>query len=267
MLAPLTIAQLEHRFNAERCPVWFAYEANGKKRLVGRFRDDEPDYDEDERIDYAWAQLEELISSFPYGRLNIVMKKSESSPVDKSPNYKVEWGVFPQRGARSQAIGNVAASGAGNWQMMQFFMEQNSKLVSQMHQAQMETLQLQFQNQMLQNELEADNTPSTQEKLLEEGIGLVKTFLTNRSQQSPAILGTMGQREPEPEYTTTTPAPPASTDEGFSIDATMGYVKAITDLFPQHPRIKVLRAFLALAKSNQAIIGAQLHQYITNEPR
>ncbi|MEM1215257.1 MAG: hypothetical protein AAGJ82_06210 [Bacteroidota bacterium] len=268
MLAPLTIQQLQNRFYLEKCPFWFAYEANAKRRMVGRFRDDEEGISEEERLDYGWMQLEELLQSFPYGKVHIVLKKTESSRADNSPNYIVEWGVRPGRGGQSAVtptgVGAIGNAGAGNWAMMQYFLQEQQRLTRELQAAQMDSLRAGFENQMLQTALEEENAPSMQEELLKEGIGVVKTYLTSRNMQRPVHVGTMGQREEQQLPEAQPPVENAKTPQAqpFSIDAAMGYVQAITDLFPQYNRIEVLKAFLAFAKSNHAIVESQLAQYI-----
>lgn len=267
MLAPLTITELQNRFYLEKCAYWFAYEANAKRKMVGRFRDDDPDIQDEDKLDYAWMQLEELLNSFPYGKVEVVLKSAASSAVEKSPSYTVEWGVMPQRGGgRGAAVGSFGNVGGGNWQMFQYMLEQQNKVSQQMQNLQLEALRLEFQNKQLNDELEADNAPSMQEKLMEEGIGLVKTYMANKSikqPQQPVHVGTLGQRNQSDQQQ----QPPAkeqqaATRQKFSIDASMGYIQQITDLWPEYGRMEVLRAFLALAKANKELIGAQLKQYI-----
>lgn len=266
MIASLDIAALKDRFYLEQCPFWFMYELNAKRTQISRFRDDYPDADPEDKLDYAWMQLEELFSAIPYGRAEVTLKKTESSARDKSPVYKVEWGVMPNGGRRGAAVGQVAASGAGNWEMMRYFMEQNNRMLQMNHEVQLKLQQSEFEKHMLQQALESDSAPSMQEELLKEGIGALKMWIAKPSAPParPVHLGTMGQRE-EPVESSAAGNPEQPADDKprpMDFNQALGYVQHITDLFPEYDRIDVLKAFYALAKSNHAIIKAQLDQYI-----
>lgn len=264
MLAPLNIEQLQERFSLAGHPYWWAYETSGKKQMVEKFHHDDDSLSEEDLLEYSWLQLEEFLTSHPYGKLRIVLKKNRNDNTEKSPSYTVAWGEMPISGGRRNGYsyngGGVGNSmGGSNWQMMLYFLQEQSKNNAALQQAMMDQMQLQIENQQLKDALEADNAPTMQEELLKEGIGVVKTWVASNAMRQPVQVGTIGQRSEENNEQATSP-PPAN--ENFSIDGAMGYVQAITDLYPQYSRMDVLAAFYNLALQNTEFIGAQLAQVI-----
>lgn len=213
-------------------------------------------------------QLEELFSTIPYGRAEVVLKKSESSARDKSPVYKVEWGVMPNGGRRGGAVGHIGQAGAGNWEMMRYFMEQNNKMLQMNHEVQLKLQQSEFEKIMLEQAMESGNAPSMQEELLKEGIGALKMWIAKPA-APPVHVGTLGQRKegdqtPGDQKVESTQPPAPGQPRSMDFNQALGYVQRITDLFPEYDRIDVLRAFYAIAKGNTAMIKTQLDLYINS---
>jgi len=265
MLASLSIEQFQKRFFQEGCPFWFAYQVSAKADLVGKFRNDDPDLEDEKKMEYAWMQFEELVENLDYGKIKVYCKSSENANKSNAPAYTVEWGNIPAMGGRRSSYGGGQNQMGSNWQMMQFFLQEQNKLTSELRRQEMEALRLNMENQQLAAALEEDAEPDIKEKLLMEGIGAVKTWISSNKAPQPAKLGTMGQREEttsqsEPDNNSTT------TDQRpLSIDQSMAYVKAITDLFPQWDRIEILKAFYNLAYNNKEFIESQLSNVIDHE--
>lgn len=261
MLAPLNIEQFRDRFYQAGCPVWFAYDARQKTNLVERFRDDEPNFNDEEKLNYSWMQFEDLVNSFEYGKLVVTCKSTANANKDKSPTFTVAWGNLPTRSnSRTTSISNNQMG--GNWAMIQWFLAEQAKQTREVQQLQMEVLKTNFENQQLAAALEADSEPNFKEKLLMEGIGAVKTLIAGNAVRPAASLGTMGQRETK---STQVQEQQTTQNKGFSIDEAMKYVKGITDIFPEYDRIEIMKAFYNLALQNKEFIGAQLQNFLSNE--
>ncbi|MEL6356234.1 MAG: hypothetical protein AAFQ37_04795 [Bacteroidota bacterium] len=91
-IAPLHINQLRDRFFLEAAPFWWLSNASRQKELLGKFRDDDPSVDGEEKLLYSWMQLEELLATIPYGHARVILKKNVSDNVANSPTLYVKWG-------------------------------------------------------------------------------------------------------------------------------------------------------------------------------
>lgn len=257
MLAPLTIDQFHRRFLKEQAPYWWAFDAHRKKEVVAKFKDDDPDLqDDEEKVEYAWLQLEELFETHPYGHLMIVAKTSATANRDKSATFYVKWGDASQPSSSRPAIGYQQGQPAGGvpaWQMFQFMLQQQQQFYQQLLKNQDENSRLNFENQRLAEAIESAEAPTMQEALLREGIGLMKSIITQpRIQpQQQAALGTVGQK-PKGNGPEIQP-PPAAGDarqRPVSLDAIMADVTLIRNSLPQFHINDVMKALSWFASQN-----------------
>ena len=265
MLAPLSIEQFHRRFLQEGAPYWWAFDAHRKREVVAKFRDDDPDMDDnEEKIEYAWMQLEELFQTHPYGHLMVVAKTSPTANKDKSATFYVKWGDSSQPSSYAAGRGGVAAttqqSGAPGWQMFQFMLQQQQQFYDQVLKNQGENVRLNFENQRLAEAIEGAEAPSMQQELLKEGIGVLKTMMAPRIQPHPqtAALGTVGQKQrPSPDSDGPAPRP-------VSLDAIMADVTLIRNSMPGYHINDVMRALALFASQNpqqaEMFIGPMIQQ-------
>lgn len=266
MLAPLSIEQFHRRFLQEGAPHWWAYDAHRKREVVAKFRDDDPDMDDnEEKIEYAWMQLEELFQTHPYGHLMVVAKTSPTANKDKSATFYVKWGDSSQPASYAAGRGGVASttqqSGAPGWQMFQFMLQQQQQFYDQLLKNQGENVRLNFENQRLAEAIEGAEAPSMQQELLKEGIGVLKTMMAApriQPQQQTAALGTVGQKQRQAKDTETQVARPVS------LDAIMADVTLIRNSLTGHHINDVMRALALFSSQNpqqaEMFIGPMIQQ-------
>lgn len=285
-IASLTVPQLEQRFFLEEAPYWWAYNGTRSKELLGKFREGEGYASDEERILDAWMQLEELLSTIPYGRARIVLKTSPSANVANSPTLTVQWGQAPDRtGGTRSAIGSTIGPAAAPDNMLLYMLEmqkeanaRESQSREAAHAREMENmralLETKFHAESLEAEIEGMSAPGMSQELIREGMGMVKAiFAQPRLPAAPAALGTLGQGSGE---TIDAPLAPPTTDaEGnkpgerrFSVDMALQHISVVRKNLPEYHVNDILQA-LALFTSQQpdmarGMVG-QLMSMVSNE--
>lgn len=247
----------------EGCPYWVAYENKSNGAVISRFNPAEDLTDDNDILEYAWLQFEELIQDFPYGKIKVVCRTSSNSQKQHAPTFLVEWGELPVGGTYNKpttnSIGGGQGAGGSSWQMMQFFITQMDQLRSEISTAQLENVRLNMENQQMAAQLEADMEPTFKEKALMEGIGAIKTLITQpRQQPQPAALGTLGQAPPQEMEQPTQ----QTNGGGFSMDRAIASIQGLKTLFPDHHPNDILEALVILGQKNHALVKGQIDQAI-----
>lgn len=271
MLAPLTIDQFHRRFLQEGAPYWWAHDAHRKSEVVAKFRDDEPDLNDEDKLEYSWLQLEELFQTHPYGHLKVVAKTSPTSNKGNSPTLYVKWGdgqpASYGSGRNQPQIGyQNTGQGMGGWQMFQFMLQQQQQFYQQLLKNQDENARLNFENQRLAEAIEGAEEPSMQETLLKEGIGLLKTFVAQPTiqPQQQAALGTMGQKPKE----IAEDKQPTGGQRLVSLDAIMADINLIRNSLPDYHINDIIRALALFSSQNKEqaamLLGPMISQLKQN---
>ncbi|MEM6397781.1 MAG: hypothetical protein AAF741_15640 [Bacteroidota bacterium] len=256
-IASLTPEQLRQRFFLEESPYWWLQNATRKNELIGKFRDDDPEVrSSEEKLLYSWMQLEELLQTIPFGYGRVVLKKNPTDNIANSPQLYVSWGQT--QGKTSSAV--LSGTG-GQYLDMERFYERMLTFQQKAHETQMEQMktlmQMGFEKEQLEAEIEGLQEPGMNEMFLKEGMGLLRTVL---AKPRPAgQLGTLGEGSEAPASGT---KPTASTAEGnrpFSMDQAIGDINVIRKSLPGHHPNDVLRALALFCQSSPG----QAESYIT----
>lgn len=213
-VASLNIEELHNRFMLEQCPYWDLFNARGKDRL-GKFRDDDDSIVSDqERVLYAWLQLEELLNTIPYGRAKITLRKSSSANAAAAITLYVQWGIAPTARSRAAGLGSSTSLGPAyapqgvdsNPLMLIIKMqEETSRREAQAREAaharEMDNMRLlletKFEAQNLQSQIEGmqEGDGGGNMELVKDIVGMVRPFLMPavrgaQPAMAPAQLGT-----------------------------------------------------------------------------
>lgn len=266
-VASLSIEGLEKRFFLEEAPHWWAYNATRSKDLLGKFREGESYASDEERLLDGWLQLEELLSTIPYGRARIILKKSASANVSQSPTLTVQWGKAPARAGIGSTSPFAPASAHNNSDMLLQMLQMQEKNFERQeaareaaHAREMATMQqlleAKFNAQSLEAEIEGMGGSTISEDLLRGFVDIAKTMVM-RPAAPAAALGTLGQgsgeQVPAPE------APAASRADGqeelpghrrFSVDKALQHIQVIRKNLPEYHVNDVIEA-LALFTQQQ----------------
>lgn len=272
-LAPLTIEQFQRRFFLEGCPYWFAYNASNKREQVGKFRNDEPDFEGDDLLEYSWMQFVDLVETYPFGHLKVECKSSPNANSTKSPVMYVKWG----QGHVANTGGHISGPMTGQqnmgnqWGMFQYMLEMQNRHFSEMRRLSEENQRVNYENRSLAEALEADGEPTFKEKMLLEGIGAVKDLLRprlNLPQQQPAVagnLGTMGQRQSvAPDGGQSRQEPQPQQPRRRSLDDIMQDLTVIQQCLPDMHINDITRSLALFVKNNPAQASGLLQPLITD---
>ncbi|MFT6001231.1 MAG: hypothetical protein ACI81P_003700 [Neolewinella sp.] len=265
-LASLSVEQLHNRFMLEKAPYWWLYNATRKEKIGNFIDDDESVISEEERLLYAWLQLEELLNTIEYGRAKVILKKNKSDNVQNSTTLYVQWGTQPGRASIGSSSSFAPASAHNNSNMLLQMLQMQEKNFERQeaareaaHAREMGTMQqlleAKFTAQTLESEIEGMGGSTISEDLLRGFVDIAKTMVM-RPGQPAAALGTLGQGSGDQ---ITAPAPPSITEEGqaeppghrrFSVDLALQHIAVIRKNLPEHNVNDVIEA-LALFTQQQ----------------
>lgn len=262
-LASLSVEQLHNRFMLEEAPYWWLYNAT-RKELIGKFQDNDEDVvSDEERLLYAWMQLEELLNTIPYGRAKIILKKNKTDNVQNSPTLYVQWGAAPGKAGIGSSLAPAFAQNDSSMLMTLLNMQEKANEREAIareaaHAREMETmrslLEAKFHAQSLEAEIEGMGAPTMSEELLRGVVDIAKTMMM-RPAAPAAALGTAGQGSGEK---IDAPLPPPPVHEGqdlpgqrrFSVDLALQHISVIRKNLPEYNVNDVIEA-LALFTQQQ----------------
>lgn len=261
-MAPLTIEQLRNRFQLEAAPYWHLYDAKRSGTLITKYRDDDPSLTDEEKLEWSWEQLYEVLEMSPAGHAKVVLKTSPSANASKSSTYFVKWGQDHVGGR----IGSTLPSTAATTEVK--MMERMMAMMAESHKTQMDmmkdVLTERFQRQSLEEQIEGMGASSMGEQMLMGGLDIIKTMVaTPRPQAALGTASAAGTVPPRPQQSEAgSPPPPAEEQPAgarpFSMDEAIHDISVMRRLMPEYHPNDVLKALAMFAAANPG----QAKQYI-----
>lgn len=262
----LDIDGLRKQFEQHRYPYWRVYQG---KKMLGKFQDDENDYEGEDLIEYAWLQLEELINSYPSGRVVVSLGKNAQDGRDRRLDLPVQWG---KSSPTSPGIGNSgsmmpARHGFDYFQVSQQMAQQQREYFDQLLKLNNELAAERYARLRAEEELEYASAPSGKEEIFKEVIGIAKTYVAGMANRPPVSLGTLGQKQ--------TPRESHSVDhnqdktqiansQGPSFDAIIADCNKIAAALPEYHINQVITALADFVESNPGQAKLLLGQLMQN---
>lgn len=214
--ASLSVEQLGDRFQVERCPYWFVYNASRSKEMMAKFREDsDTPLTKDELMAESWTQLEYFLITHPGGHGRVVLKGSPSANVSTSPQLYVKWGSVAENKGSVAGIGNSSPN--NNATMIDKLLKMQERHFEQRMADKDRLIELVLENRNLESAVEGLQEPSMQEELLKGGIEIAKTIFG--SPRPTPSLGTAGDgsfEQSKPESNNSAKGRPFSIDQALS---------------------------------------------------